>query len=321
MLKISGNFKVATRENGVNGEMKFTSPDVFMKDADVAPFDEELAWRELVDVAEFVDAARRDMPGEEFEGKVKGLVRKGKAFFTSSMEKALGITGPKSGALAVQMDDAVDLWIAMDRYCRDVLKLKPVLNFQTGEGTNFIEGAGNMWDALAQPSIMMGLRQAFAVKWKRMVSRPQEMAARAIREPKEAPALLLKALEPFVDFEGVAKDPRSFTIYKEGCPPHPAFVAGHGTFSGVVYALIWLKYGLGEQSAADADVGQGLLSFAHCRSIAGVHFLQDNSRGFKLGVETVKRGLPELASMLGVDDQFMDGLKSACEKLDGDWAV
>lgn len=320
-IKIKVEFKIATRETGVNGELDFKHPDVFMTAKDVAPFDEKSSWSALVDVANVVSVAKGATPTASSDRILASLVRKGDGFYTSAMKDALGITDAHSGALAVKMDDPVDLWIAMDRYCRDVLKLKPAINFQDGTGVNFIEGAGNMWDCIAQPAILMGLKQAFAVKWDRMVARPQETIAAAIADPLGAPDMFLKAIEPYVDMAAVAADPRKFTVYPEGCPPHPSYVAGHGALAGVVYALLYVKYGLGGQSAAHDELGQTLLSFAHCRSLAGVHYFQDNSRGFKVGIDAVKLGLSDLSARLGVDDAFIGSIEDGCKGLDGEWAI
>ena len=322
MIKIAGTFEIATRETGVNGDAKFHA-GLPVKKADVPAFNEDLAWRELLEVAILVCGAREGAPDiSKHTTHILGrLTKMGDEFFTDGMAKALGITDMRSGALAVRMDDPIDLWIAMDRYCRDTLHLRPALGFQPDEGVNFIRGAGNMFDALSGRAIQMGLDCAFAVKWGSKDARPQEAMQRALEAPEDAPALFVDAALPWVDEIAILGDQRAFTIYDEGCPPHCSYVAGHGAFSGVVYALCCLKYGLHNNRTAHEDVGQTLLSFAHCRSIAGVHYFQDNSEGFKLGVLAVKRGIEDVCKALGMKGVDVGDVAAACEHLDAEWAT
>lgn len=314
-----GQFEIATRDTGVNGGHTFADKRVIFKDSELPEFDETSAWVELLRVCELVAAAKGGFGADEDVPALETLVKRGDVFFTKAMRAALGMTDMMSGAMAVRMDDPIDLWIALDRYCRDDLGLKPVLEFQPATGINFIRGAGNFWDMVAGPALVGGLDQAFAVKWKRMVARPQEVVVRAIQDPSKAPDLFLAAIEHAVDFAEVSQDPRTFTVYEEGCPSHPSYVAGHGTFAGVVYALLALKYGLHKKSAYDDEIAQTLLSFAHCRSIAGVHYFQDNALGVWLGIEYVRRDIGRLAGLLGMSDEDVAVINAAAENLKSDW--
>ena len=324
-IDIKGTFEVATRETGVNGDAKFTRSLEVTHD-DIPAFDEARAWEELIDVAILVHAARDEEHDDtdHVDHILADLTVFGDKFMTSAMRSALDIHDLRSGALAVRMDDPIDLWIAMDRHCRDIMLAKPALTFQPDEGVNFIRGAGNMFDTLAPRAIQMALDNAFAVKWDGdlgMVARPQEAMQRALLEPSEAPDLLLQAVHPWIDADAIEADARQFTIYDEGCPPHPSYVAGHGAFAGAVYALLCLKYGLHENKRVHEEVGQTLLSFAHCRSVAGVHYFQDNAIGFQVGVLAVKRGMEKICKSMGMEGLHVGDVAAACEHLNAEWAA
>lgn len=316
-MPFTKQFKIATRETGVNGDLSFKSKKVFIKDSDVPKFDEHMAWSELVDVCALVHDAKEQTQSEKTDAILDNLTVFGDTFFTKAMAEALFISDLHTGALAVQMDDPIDLWIALDRYVRK--EVKPVLHFQPETGINFIQGAGNMWDALAMPAIQMGLNQAFAVKWSRLVARPQEVIAASLADEKIAPSLFRASIRGLVDEDAVLKDPRKFTIYDEGCPLHSAYISGHSNYSGVVYALLCLKYGLQENRNMHNEMAQTLLSFAHCRSAAGVHYFQDSIEGFKLGVLAVQRGLVDLAISLGLDDEYVSQIAQSVENLTTEW--
>ena len=71
------------------------------------------------------------------------------------------------------------------------------------------------------------------------------------------------------------------TEYPEGCPTHPAYPAGHGTFAGMIarFLVEWFKL----EGEAAGLVYYICWLFAHFRTFAGVHWPQDNEAGFSLG--------------------------------------
>lgn len=73
------------------------------------------------------------------------------------------------------------------------------------------------------------------------------------------------------------------TSYENGCPCHGAYPAGHGTFAGAIAAILIAYYGLEPGSALWNLVIQTAAQWAMFRTLAGVHYADDNIVGFLLG--------------------------------------
>ena len=93
--------------------------------------------------------------------------------------------------------------------------------------------------------------------------------------------------------------PQEFTAYPEGCPMHPSWPAMHSAASSV---SLWLAVvgNLTEAQWHEAKLTDYAVSFA--RSVAGVHYEDDNIAGLHLAQEIVARELPSfLATRYGAD--------------------
>ena len=107
------------------------------------------------------------------------------------------------------------------------------------------------------------------------------------------------------------KKMEDFTAYPEGCPMHPSWPAMHSAASS---ASLWLAAGLNltpEQWCQAKLVDYGV---AYARTIAGMHYREDNFAGLNLGQEIIASKLPgHLASRYGsnltVVQQKIDSLR------------
>lgn len=146
---------------------------------------------------------------------------------------------------------------------------------------------------------------SFCAKWHFMVPRPEEVAGAIARGELDAPDHIKGKLEGMMNAAGytmkdLAADQRIFTMYKEGCPPHPSYVAMHKVASAAGGAAIKALLILPEKERNMVDfsarnVGNG-------RANAGVHYFQDMRAAGWLGQEIVNLKLPEwMASTIGAD--------------------
>lgn len=85
-------------------------------------------------------------------------------------------------------------------------------------------------------------------------------------------------------FHGIARPEEALeyncTIYPEGSPTHPSFVAGHACAASCVYVLM-KKFDLDDDIKAALE--DAAYVWAMSRSLAGVHYPEDNVEGLKLG--------------------------------------
>jgi hypothetical protein len=94
-----------------------------------------------------------------------------------------------------------------------------------------------------------------------------------------------------------------FTAYKEGAPRHPSWPAMHSAASS---ASFWLRIVLDINDAQWCEAKKVDYAVAFGRTIAGVHYEDDNFAGLKMGQELVARELPEFLSL-----KYGDGVDKA----------
>lgn len=86
------------------------------------------------------------------------------------------------------------------------------------------------------------------------------------------------------------KNANSFTQYPEGCPQHPAWPGMHGAGST---ASLWLTM---VANLTDDQYCQALLwtdwAVAYGRTVAGVHYKNDNIAGLNIGQQIITEKLP-----------------------------
>lgn len=155
---------------------------------------------------------------------------------------------PKGCANAVRMDQPSELWSAIVRYSQ--AQGIPVASDK--KGIRFLErhvDGEQVFGANLGPA----MHNAFEVKYYYGVARPEEYF-----------------------------DSANFAHYPEGCPPHPSYIAGHGTVGGVANKTFREVF----PEASDKhfqDVETATLQFAHFRDLARVHTRQDSYQGWAFG--------------------------------------
>jgi len=92
---------------------------------------------------------------------------------------------------------------------------------------------------------------------------------------------------------------QSFTGYPEGSPMHPSWPAMHSAASSI---SLWLPVVTNITSAVWLEAKKTDLATAMARTVAGVHYRDDNIAGLMIGQEIVARELPQyLAFKYGAD--------------------
>jgi len=310
------DFAKATKLTGVNGGLALSHPDVFMRRDAIPAFDTEAAWYQCLEVAQTVRLARGDKYLDDCNDELRNFIALGDSFQTDALA-AVGVHTVRDGALFVQMDNPWDLFMQLDEYLMG--RTDPVFDFKPANGINFINGATNFWAEVGVCAMRVALNQAFGFKWEQMIARPEERVAAVLAGKLAAPDWFERELRQEVFVDAVLSDPRKFTIYDEGCPLHPSYPAGHGAAAGATYALLTLKYGLNKKSKLHDDIGQTCLSFAHCRTLAGVHYAQDNLQGFRLGVMTIKQGIVDLLKTARLPESDIAEVAEASRDIPLEW--
>jgi len=152
----------------------------------------------------------------------------------------------------------------------------------------------------------------FMLKWHFGVPRPEEVAYRITKEGNaniDISDELVKKIKK-LNLENA----HSFTAYENGSPTHPSFPAMHsagGTLS------LWLPalYDISPSQYAEAlRIDYGV---AMARTVAGVHYRQDNIAGLNIGQRVVREQLPKfLEDHYGYD---ATKVKARLESLSFDW--
>jgi len=133
----------------------------------------------------------------------------------------------------------------------------------------------------------------FGAKWFGGRARPEEIAWLIKNGQVQAPKKIKKRISEIPDFNKAT----DFTRYRgrnarlgrEGSPRHPSWPAMHSAGSNMSF---WLQIimNLTPKQLCEAKKVDFAVSFA--RTVAGVHFEDDNMAGLKMGQEIVARALP-----------------------------
>lgn len=179
-----------------------------------------------------------------------------------------GLVDPDKGQILdqfcnmVQMDKAGELLMhVIDWLGENNVRMRP--RFMPKHGTQFLRYHTDMVQCYGM-MLSIVMRQVGEVKYNFGMQRPEEIWGRA------------------------------FAAYE--CPDHPEFPAWHGTFAGVLMAVILYFYEIESTIVADTrpDVPDRtaqtvleeiLLIFSHCRDLAGMHFSYSSRAGYDAGVE------------------------------------
>lgn len=228
------------------GKNDLNVPAPVMPHEDIEEFSRQLY--EIVDVR--LDVTQNKWPGEFFE--TYGI----DANIPNPLERFGMIYDAQSAASAVHMDSPVDLGLVAIEWLNS--EKAAFTNTVAGEGhTDFLKNPVGLISDLAV-NVTRALEEAFVVKY--FFGRPR---------PEEA-----------------SRIGADFTHYPEGCPKHPAYVAGHGAAAGATYGTIAGFYDLTEEQ--DQILKTMTQHFAMYRSLAGVHYADDNLEGWRLGVAVAK---------------------------------
>ena len=138
----------------------------------------------------------------------------------------------------------------------------------------------------------------FAAKWHVGRARPEEMVYAIVNGDIDSscvpPALYSDIAANFDDLRGAtfdypygASDPdgTAFTAYEEGIPRHPSWPDMHSAASNISF---WMQVMF---KLTDAQVCEAMkidYGVSYARTIAGVHYKQDNLAGLNMGKEVIR---------------------------------
>ena len=164
--------------------------------------------------------------------------------------RAAGISedNPAGAAHIVHMDKPIDLGaFILDWLLLDGAKLR---NNYGHNGVPFLETIPGFLQVLSI-EVALALEVAFQVKYYYGRPRPEEIFG------------------------------FNCTQYLEGCPCHPEYVAGHGAVSGATNKAVNKWFSLTPSQEKEVEVTTK--HFAIYRTLAGVHYMDANLQGWKLG--------------------------------------
>jgi membrane-associated phospholipid phosphatase len=151
----------------------------------------------------------------------------------------------------------------------------------------------------------------FCIKWAYGRPRPEEVAYQiATGEITEGVPDDLKSKILSMNLENAT----SFTAYPEGSPSHPAWPAMHSAASAVSFWLRVVTNLTSEQYCEALRVDYGV---AYARTVAGVHYPDDNIMGLNLGQAILADRMPEhFAENFGSDP---DAVREKITRMRFDW--
>lgn len=134
----------------------------------------------------------------------------------------------------------------------------------------------------------------FALKWECGRARPEEVAWKIYQEELIVPNVHSKtAFEISYIYNGHDDSATRFTAYPEGSPTHPSWPAMHSAASSGSY---WLSIMFKLTNEQKCEAKKLDYAIAYGRTIAGVHYPDDNIAGLILGEEILLQLLPEYLS-------------------------
>eukprot|EP00565_Helicotheca_tamesis_P003956 CAMPEP_0185729432 /NCGR_PEP_ID=MMETSP1171-20130828/5710_1 /TAXON_ID=374046 /ORGANISM="Helicotheca tamensis, Strain CCMP826" /LENGTH=451 /DNA_ID=CAMNT_0028398269 /DNA_START=492 /DNA_END=1847 /DNA_ORIENTATION=- len=105
-----------------------------------------------------------------------------------------------------------------------------------------------------------------------------------------------------------------FTAYPDGSPRHPSYPAMHSAASNISF---WLQVVLKPTAEQICEMKKIDYAVSYARTVAGVHYPQDNKAGLKLGQEIMKRELPHyLSEKFHGDEEY---IREKVEKVSFNW--
>jgi len=126
----------------------------------------------------------------------------------------------------------------------------------------------------------------FGAKWFDGRARPEEVVSKILNSTLTAPQSTVEKLQNFPE---EITHPENFTNYQEGAPRHPSWPAMHSAASNISF---WIQIVMKLSPKQLCEVKKVDYAVAYARTIAGVHFEDDNVAGLNMGQYIVKRALP-----------------------------
>ena len=186
-------------------------------------------------------------------------------------------------------------------------QIMPFRSLRNTVGTQFLLAKLNTWAMEAVSPI------GFMIKWYEGVPRPEEVAYLIARNKYTAadgvPQRLIDKIHSMK-----LRSAHDFTAYEEGSPTHPSWPAMHAAGSTCSFWLPAVATVTPEQYCEALRVD---LAVAYARSVAGVHYKQDNYAGLNLGMHIIKEKFPKyMAEKYHSNEQK---LRERLEYLTFDW--
>jgi len=126
----------------------------------------------------------------------------------------------------------------------------------------------------------------FGAKWYAGRARPEEVAYKIFHATLIAPKKTTYKIKSFP----VLIRPTDFTHYPEGSPTHPSWPAMHSAASNISF---WLQVILNMTPRQLCEAQKVDYAVAYARTIAGVHFEDDNIAGLKMGQKIMSKAFPK----------------------------
>lgn len=140
----------------------------------------------------------------------------------------------------------------------------------------------------------------FSLKWEQGRARPEEIVWKIYMNEIEPPSSTIRT--DILDMN--LKSANTFTSYDEGSPTHPSWPAMHSASSS---ASLWLNVVANLTDEQKCEIRKLDYAIAFARTVAGVHYSDDNIAGLVVGQEILSLRLPEyLGSVYGANRYFTE---------------
>lgn len=126
----------------------------------------------------------------------------------------------------------------------------------------------------------------FASKWYAGRARPEEVVWKILDGSLAAPQQTVSKIQ---NYPTTLSKPEEFTNYPEGAPRHPSWPAMHSAASNISY---WLRIVMNLTPRQLCEAKKVDYAVAYARTIAGVHFEDDNIDGLNMGQIIIEKTIP-----------------------------
>jgi len=127
----------------------------------------------------------------------------------------------------------------------------------------------------------------FASKWYAGRARPEEVVWKIKDGTLIAPQQIANKIQNYPE---QITQPQNFTNYPEGAPRHPSWPAMHSAASNISF---WLQIVMNLTPRQLCEAKKVDYAVAYARTIAGVHFEDDNIDGLNMGQEIIRKIIPK----------------------------